>query len=442
MEETIGLKKVFGNSIWQIGEKIITMLFSVVVTSIVARYLGVEQYGLVNYIISTVMLFTSFSTLGMERITIKDIIERKDSEEKILGTSLYIRIIGGTILLIISQITIYVLNENDILAQILGLIVGSSMLFRSFEVIEYYLQSQMKQKTIAIIRFCATTIISVLRILVVVYNLGIIGFTATYLVESVVVAILLQIWYKKHIKLKPKFNIDYAKKLLKRCWYVALSGLMVTLYMRIDQVMLGTMLNSKIENGIYSAAVRIAEIWYFIPTAIVAAFQPIIVLSKRKKQVQYYKNMQRLYDVIAIVGIAFAIGISIFGELAVQILYGEKYYGAIEVLKISVWAGLFATLGTARSVWLVCENLQKYTLIYTITGSIVNISLNYILIPSIGARGAAIATLIAQFVTNVIALMPFKKTRKSSYMILKSIFCNETIIDIFKNIKNIFRVKF
>ena len=91
MEETIGLKKVFGNSIWQIGEKIITMLFSVVVTSIVARYLGVEQYGLVNYIISTVMLFTSFSTLGMERITIKDIIERKDSEEKILGTSLYIR---------------------------------------------------------------------------------------------------------------------------------------------------------------------------------------------------------------------------------------------------------------------------------------------------------------------------------------------------------------
>lgn len=441
MEETIGLKKVFGNSIWQIGEKIITMLFSVVVTSIVARYLGVEQYGLVNYIISTVMLFTSFSTLGMERITIKDIIERKDSEEKILGTSLYIRIIGGTILLIISQITIYVLNENDILAQILGFIVGTSMLFRSFEVIEYYLQSQMKQKTIAIIRFCATTIISVLRILVVVYNLGIIGFTATYLVESVVVAILLQIWYKKHIKLKPKFNIDYAKKLLKRCWYVALSGLMVTLYMRIDQVMLGTMLNSKIENGIYSAAVRIAEIWYFIPTAIVAAFQPIIVLSKRKNQVQYDKNMQRLYDVISIVGIAFAIGISIFGELAVQILYGEKYYGAIEVLKISVWAGLFATLGTARSVWLVCENLQKYTLIYTITGCIINISLNYILIPSIGARGAAIATLIAQFVTNVIALMPFKKTRKSSYMILKSIFCNETIIDIFKNIKNIFRVK-
>lgn len=431
MEKSIGIKKAFGNSMWQIGEKIITMLFSVVVTSIVARYLGVEQYGLVNYIISIVMLFTSFSTFGMERITIKDILEKEDSEENILGTSLCIRFIGGIVLLIISQITIYVLNPDNILAQILGLIVGISMLFKSFEVIEYYLQSQMKQKTIAIIRFCATTVVAISRILVVIYDLGVVGFTATYLIESIVVAILLQNWYKKHIKIKRKVSKKYAKKLLKRCWYVALSGLMVTLYMRIDQVMLGSMLDSKIENGIYSAAVRIAEIWYFIPTAIVASFGPIIILSKKRSEVEYNRNMQRLYDIISIVGIAFAIGISIFGELAVQILYGKEYLGAVEVLKISVWAGLFATLGTARSVWLVNENLQKYTLVYTLAGSIVNISLNYFLIPSWGAKGAAIATLIAQFVTNVIALMPFRKTRKSSYMILKSIFFNGTVIDIF-----------
>ena len=441
MEKTIGLKRVLGNSIWQIGEKIITMLFSVVVTSIVARYLGVEQYGMINYIISTVMLFTAFSTLGMERITIKDILEREDSKENILGTSLYIRIIGGIILLVISQITIYILNKKDILAQILGLIVGTSMLFRAFEVIEYYLQSQMKQKTISIVRFCATTLVAISRILVVVYDLGIIGFTATYLIESIVVALLLQRWYKKHIKLRSKFSKAYAKKILSRCWYVAISGLMITLYMRIDQVMLGTMLNSKIENGIYSAAVRIAEIWYFIPTAIVTAFQPMIVLSKKNDEIQYNKNVQRLYDIISLISILFAIGISIFGKFIVLVLYGEEYYGAVDVLNISAWAGLFATLGTARSLWLFLENLQKYTLVYTIAGCMVNIFLNYILIPQIGAKGAAIATLVSQFVTNIIALMPFKKTRKSSFMILKSIFYNQTIIDIFKRLVNIFRIK-
>ena len=228
---------------------------------------------------------------------------------------------------------------------------------------------------------------------------------------------------------------EYAKRILSKCWYVAISGLMVTLYMRIDQIMLGSMLDNKTENGIYSAAVRIAEIWYFVPTAIISAFQPAIVMKKKHSEEQYEKTMQRLYDIVAIVGIGFGILITLFGDIAVQILYGDEYKGATSILKISVWAGLFATLGTARSVWLVNENLQKYSLIYTSVGCVTNIVLNYFLIPKIGARGAAIATLIAQFVTNVLALVPFKKTRKSSAMILKSIFLNQTVKDVIKTFR-------
>lgn len=435
MEKNITLKNIFGNSMWQIGEKIITMIFSVFVTSIVARYLGTEDYGFVNYIISIVMLFTTFSTLGMEKITIKDIIEREESEERILGTSFYIRLIGGIVLIFISQITIYILDEKNMLAQLLGLIMGLCMIFRAYEVIEYYLQSQMKLKTISIIRFCSTFFVAILRILVVIFDWGIVGFTATYLFDAIIVAVLLKIWYKKRKKLKFKFSLEYAKRILSKCWYVAISGLMVTLYMRIDQVMLGSMLDNKTENGIYSAAVRIAEIWYFVPTAIISAFQPAIVMKKKHSEEQYEKTMQRLYDIVAIVGIAFGILITLFGDIAVQILYGEEYKGATSILKISVWAGLFATLGTARSVWLVNENLQKYSLIYTSVGCVTNIVLNYFLIPKIGARGAAIATLIAQFVTNVLALVPFKKTRKSSTMILKSIFLNQTVKDVFKTFR-------
>ena len=164
MEKNITLKNIFGNSMWQSGEKIISMIFSVFVTSIVARYLGTEDYGFVNYIISIVMLFTTFSTLGMEKITIKDVIEKEESEEKILGTSFYIRLIGGIVLIFISQITIYILDEKNMMAQLLGLIMGLCMIFRAYEVIEYYLQSQMKLKTISIIRFCSTIFVAILRL--------------------------------------------------------------------------------------------------------------------------------------------------------------------------------------------------------------------------------------------------------------------------------------
>lgn len=430
MEQKFSLKKIFGNSLWQITEKILTMLFTVIVTGIVARYLGTEKYGTVNYIISVVMLFTTFSTLGMEKITINDLVSGEYSKENILGTSFIIRIIGGIFLIIISQITLLFLTNGDKLSQILGLIMGTCMVFKSFEVVEYYLQSKMNLKAVSIIRFITTVVVAISKLIVVWLDLGIVGFTFTYLLDAIIAGIIFYIYYRSKNREKWKFKKEYAKSLLSKCWYIAISGLMVTIYMRIDQVMLGSMMASKTENGIYSAAVRIAEMWYFIPLAIIASFQPVIMTYKKDNKLnEYSKNMQRLYDVISIIGIVFGLLISFFGWIAVNILYGAEYVGASDVLSISVWAGLFATLGSARSVWLIAENKQKYTLIYTITGAVVNIILNAIFIPIIGAKGAAIATLLAQIIANVFSLMPFKETRESSIMILKSIFYNKTFIE-------------
>ena len=435
MEHNLNFKKIFGNSLWQITEKILTMLISVIVTSLVARYLGTERYGFVNYIISVVLLFTTFSTLGMEKITINDIVDNKFSKENILGTSFVIRIIGGFVLIIASQITIYILTNGDKLSQILGIIMGACMLFKAFEVIEYYLQAQMNFKTVSIIRFIATIITSMSKLVVVFCDLGIVGFISTYLIDAIVVGILLYIYYKKKNQSKLSFDVKYARTLLSKCWYIAISGLMITIYMRIDQVMLGSMLSSKTENGIYSAAIRIAEMWYFVPMAIIASFQPIIMKKRNEGLVKEYKEYtQKLYDIVSIIGIMCGLIISLFGWIVVNILYGKEYSGASSILSISVWAGLFATLGSARSVWLVAENKQKYTLIYTTVGCIINIILNAILIPIIGAKGAAIATLVAQLAANVFALMPFRETRESSIMIIKSLLYNQTFVKCVNNI--------
>lgn len=207
---------------------------------------------------------------------------------------------------------------------------------------------------------------------------------------------------------------------------------MTTIYMRMDQVMLGTMMESKAENGIYSAAIRIAEMWYFVPTAVIAAFQPMIMKAKEKSQEEFLKRQQQLYDIIAIIGIICIIGVSIFGKLVINILYGEAYIRAVPMLLISVWSGLFATLGSARSPWLVSENLQKYAIIYITSGAIVNTILNALLIPKYGGSGAAFATLIAQTFTSIITVLFIRKMRISGIMMLKSIFKNNTIIQIMK----------
>lgn len=437
MENRFSFKKIFGNSMWQVSEKIITMLLSIIVTSIIARYLGTEKYGMANYIISIVMLFTAFSTLGMESITINDIVSKKYKTDNIIGTSFVIRLIGGIVLIIISQITIYILTGGDYLSQILGIIMGTCMMFKAFEVIEYYLQAEMKLKNVAIIRFITAIIVAISKLIVVYFDFGIIGFVSTYLLDAVVAGFLFYIYYKiKKVGIF-KFDKTYAKDLLKKCWYIAVAGLLATIYMRIDQVMLGNMLESKSENGIYSAAIRIAEMWYFIPLAIIASFQPVIISYKTDNDFENYnKNMQKLYDIIAIVGFTFGILISMFGWIAIKILYGDEYIKSADILLISAWSGLFATLGSARSVWLVAENKQKYTLVYTAIGCVLNIILNMLLIPQIGSVGAAIATLVVQIVSNVFVLLMFKETRKSSVMILKAIFVNRTVLDVLKFFKN------
>ena len=414
------------------------MVLSVIASSLIARYLGPQEYGMANYVISVVTLFTTFSTLGMQELTIKDFVTKDEEESTIIGTSIIIRIIGAIVLIILSQITLYILNGFNTTYQILGIIMGTCMIFKAFEVIEYYLQSQMNLKVSSIIRFITTIIVIITKILVVVFRLGTVGFVCTYLCDAVVAALLFIIYYKFN---KPyekwKFSKKYAKKLLSRCWYIALAGLLSTIYMRIDQVMLGKMLTDTTENGIYSAAVRIAEMWYFIPSAIIASFQPNInAMKKRKNEKGYIALLQQLYDVIAVIGISFGIGITFFGWIAIDILYGAAYAEASKVLAVLVWAGLFATLGTARSVWLINENLQKYTIIYTLTGAITNVVLNYIFIPFIGAFGAAVATLVSQIVADLLTLMLFKNTRMSSIMMLKSIFKNETL---FNSIKVIIR---
>lgn len=432
--EKIGLKKIFGNSMWQIGEKIITMLLTVIVSSLIARYLGPQDYGLVSYIVSVVSLYTTFSILGMQEIVVKDIVNNEDEDGTIICTGFIIRVIGGIVLILLSQITLLILNGLNITYQILGAIMGSCMIFKSFEVIEYYLQAKMKLKVIAIIRFITTLIVLAAKVLVVVFQLGSMGYMATYLIDAVVAGSLLYIYYKtKNKNQKWKFNINYAKNLLSRSWYIAVSGIFSVIYARIDQIMLKTMLNSTAENGIYAVAVKIAEMWYFVPSAIVVSFQPIINAEKKEhNEKRYIELLQQLYDIVALVGIAFGIMILLFGKIAINILYGAEYAASATVLSICVWSGLFATLGVARSVWMINENLQKYNIVYTLAGAVTNIVLNILIIPKLGAIGAAITTVISEIVADVITLLCFKQTRKSSIMILKAIFYNQTLFKIIK----------
>lgn len=427
--------KIIKNSGWLIGDKIFTMLIGVVVTAVIARYFGPEQFGTYNYAFSLVTLFTAFSTLGMETLTVKNILEQEHEEGVILHTSIILRIVGGIILTIASLVVVSIINPGDSLLFALVLILSVSMILKAAEVIEYWIQAYQRAKLSSIVRMVSYVLTSILKILLVVLGGTIIHFSIIHTIGVAFIGLGLFFAYFKAREehSKWKFNFAYAKSILSQSWYLIVSGLMITLYMQIDKIMLGTMMATKGEVGIYSAATTIAQLWFFVPMAIITSYKPVIMRKKKlKNEKEYFRSVQTLYTIVAWIGIFFGICILGFSKLIVLILYGPEYMKAAGILSVSIWAGTFAMLGSARGIWLICENLQKFSMFYVGSGAIVNITLNYILIPSLGGYGAAIATLASQVTVAIIVPLFKKETRISSMMMLKSIFLTDYVKKLFR----------
>lgn len=415
--------KIFKNANWLVGQQIFSMVLGVFVIAVVTRYFGPEKFGQFNYALAFVGLFTAISTLGMETLTVRAIVDDDYDEGTILCTSFFLRLVGGVLLTGLAVAIIKFIETSDQNLHILVLIMSLTMVFRSFEVIEYWIQAYQKAKLSSLIRMCIYIVTASLKVGMVIFKGTLITYALIYMLDAMIIGIALLIaYFRVREKVSPwRVSFAYAKNLLSQSWYLILSGLIVTLYMRVDQVMLGAMLPDKIELGIYSAAVRVAEMWYFVPMAIITSFKPVIMRNKSIDEYSYKTSVQALYTIVAWSGIGFGILILLFSKPIIGMLYGTEYLKAASILSISVWAGTFAMLGSARSVWLICEGLQKYSVVYISIGFVTNIALNFLLIPSYGGYGAAVATLVAQIVVAMVAPALFVKTRVSVMMMIRTL---------------------
>lgn len=412
------------NSTWLIVEKILTMMFGVFVSAIVARHFGPSNFGIFNFALSFVTLFTILSTLGLDTLSVKAIIEQKFDEGTILCTSFLLRFLGGVLLVLASTILIKIISPNESNLHLLVFILSFSLLFRSLEVIEYWIQAHQQAKVSSTIRIVVYFVIMILKIIMVLNDGNLIHFALINTAYALLVGIgLILIYFKlKQEKIVWKISLNYAKSILAQSWYLILSGIMITLYMQMDKIMLGTMLSSKSEVGVYSAAIHIASLWFFVPTAIITSLRPVIMKFKLNNKSSYKKSMIILYAIIIWISIGFALVTSLFSEFFVLLLYGADFKNAIYILSITVWSGIFAMIGMSSSIWLVSEGLQKFNVIFVSSGAFFNLLLNWFLIPLYGGIGAAITTLLTQVIAIVLMPILFKETRALSIMMIKGLF--------------------
>lgn len=417
-----GIRRYGANTAWLMGEKVLRMFMGLFVGIWVARYLGPEQFGLLSYAQSFVFLFTAIATLGLDSIVVRELVKDNSQRNVLLGTAFTLKLIGSLCILPLLWFGVQ-FTSNDSYTNLLIFIIASGTIFQSFNVIDFYYQSSVLSKYVAFANTITLAISSIVKIVLILNEASLRAFAIVGVFDTVIISLglIYFYWRKTHHSLREwQFDRVVAKRLLSDSWPLIISSVMVSLYMKIDQVMIKEMLDNNAV-GQYAAAVRISEAWYFLPIAICSSIFPAIINAKKVSETLYYQRLQRLYSVMVWIGISIALPITFMSDWIINLLYGSAYIEAGQVLMVHVWAGLFVCIGVANSNWMVNENIQVYSTLNTAIGATLNIVLNYILIIVFGILGAAVATLIAYAVSAYFSLFLWNKTKNNFFLISKSV---------------------
>jgi len=415
------LRVMATNSGWLLTSTTIRLIVGFLTTVWLTRYLGPSAFGLYSYVIALVMIFASVASVGMLSLVTRELVEQPDSQHRILGSAIVIRVIGALVAAV--ALALFALAVHPDMNHRIGLLIfGLVLLIQPLEVVSLFYESRTQSRYIVWVELIASTFYLALVAAFIVMELDVRWFLVALLVQEIVVQVGALAIYTRH-GYRPtgwRFDTTRARRLVGEGWPLVLSAVGAALYLRIDQVMLGQM-STAAETGTYAAAARLSETWFVVPGLIVASAFPYLLRLRQTEPGQYARRLQQLYDLLAWLGIGVAVALTIAAPWLVSLLYGPEFGASSTILQIHVWGGVFIAMRAAFSKWLIAERLLLFSLVSQGAGAIVNIALNLVFIPSWGGVGSAWATVISYAAASYLALLLSSRTRPAAAMMTRTI---------------------
>ncbi|MBU2711723.1 flippase [Zooshikella harenae] len=381
------------NTFWLLAERGLRIFISIFLFAYIARYLGPQDFGLLNYAFVFSGLFVPLISLGLNRILVRELVKDRQASAELLGTVFGLRLGAALVSFLVLLLIIIVFDLVPRDAHGLMIIAGLGNLFLAFDVIELFFQSQTAAKYSVQYKSIAFLLVSFFKVSLIFSGASVIYFAWVGALELFLIALLALFFYRKNVDAKIcwTFSRIQAKNLLLESWPEALSAVAILLCMRLDQIMLTAMVSVE-SMAVFSTAVRLTDAWYFIPAAVVNSTFPAIMTSKLKSQVEYLSSLQNLFMLLVLMSFLVILPTMCLAPVIIQVLFGVEYAKASTVLMIYIWGLLFVALGMCSGSWIFAESKVKLALYRTSVGTITNFLLNYLLIPKYGAVGAAMAT--------------------------------------------------
>ena len=412
--------KIVANASWIIGCRIIQAVLNLVVGMISARYLGPSGYGLINYAASLVAFGLPIAQLGINHVIVQEFVNEPEKEGEILGTSLVLGSVSAVTCVLAIMVFVGFVNAGEQTTIIVCLLYSISLIFQTMELIRYWYQAKLIAKYTSVVSLVAYVAISVYKILLLATGSNIYWFAVANTLDCIIIVILLLIIYYRLGGKLFSFSKSRAAKLVSVGKYYIISSLMVTVFAQTDKIMLKLMLN-EVETGYYSAAVTLTMITAFVFNAIIDSTRLTIFKRLGLSTEAFENGIVQLYSIIIYLSLAQSICMTLLANPLIEFIYGNDFLPAASALKIATWYSTFAYVGSIRDIWLLAMKQQKVLWKINLSGAIINVMLNYLLIPVMGINGAALASLCTQFFTNFLITYLIRSIRRNNTLLIYSL---------------------
>lgn len=406
------------SSVLLLVENLIRLVAVAAVSFWIARQLGPHQFGILNFASALVAILLSVAAMGMDTPVILRITQTEKSDA-VVNAVLALRVVAGVVVFAFAVLLAFILKSGDPTALSVTLIVNLSIVLSTFNVFDYWFKARTMPARPALARIAGTLLAAGAKVACLLLGLGVVALAWTIAIEAFITSIGLFVAYVSVRKMRNGdhwlLDRNMVISLVRESWPYMLSAATVVAYMKIDVVMLGY-LSSNTETGIYSLAQKLSEVLYIVPVVIVDSAYPALArrfLDSNQADSQYG---QLLFDLAVGGSVLILAAALLLAGPTISFVFGPGYGRSIDIFYVHAWSCIAIAMNTARHRWLAAVSLQRYVPIVTAIGLFTNVALNLVLIPNLGALGAAIATVVSYFLSGYVASFFFAELRATGRM--------------------------
>ncbi len=386
------------NFIYSLIYEIIVILSPLIVTPYISRVLGVELVGVRSYTFAIVSYFELFISIGITIYGQREIAKCGDDIQKRSKTFFSLFFIKFVLFIIVLSVycTLFFgfeISENYKTIYLIWII----HIFESLLTITWFFQGIEEFKYISIRGVIFRTLQIVLTIILVKSKDDFYTYLIIYASIPLVQAISLWLFLPKYVEFKYLFSISI-KEHLKSIFIFFIPTIATTIYSSIDKVMLGSILNDNAQVGYYESAQHIALLATTIFLAIYSVMRTRISYEIQNKPEKVKVSTNYFINIFMLVVIPVSIGILCVSKNFVLCFFGDEYEPSAKLLSMFVSViFLMGVSGFISAVYIVPYDKQKYLSVFYIIAVVINVIINFILIPYLESSGAVIGSIAAEF---------------------------------------------